>query len=84
MPFGAEGNQMVRSTGAVSLQDTGSATYLLLWPEDGIMRKDDIRGVYDGSIFYRKAEEHQRKQQMKAQKREHVASALVTKVKKLL
>ncbi|ROT43139.1 Caleosin-domain-containing protein [Sodiomyces alkalinus F11] len=28
------------------------ATYILLWPEDGRMLKDDIRGVYDGSIFY--------------------------------
>ncbi|TLS21451.1 uncharacterized protein PpBr36_10311 [Pyricularia pennisetigena] len=28
------------------------ATYILLWPEDGHMKKEDIRGVYDGSIFY--------------------------------
>jgi len=28
------------------------ATYLMLWPEDGKMRKEDMRGVYDGSIFY--------------------------------
>ncbi|KAI1655936.1 Caleosin-domain-containing protein [Daldinia decipiens] len=28
------------------------ATYLMLWPADGKMRKDDIRGIYDGSIFY--------------------------------
>ncbi|PWW79761.1 Caleosin-domain-containing protein [Tuber magnatum] len=28
-----------------------TATYLLLWPEDGILRKEDVRGVYDGSIF---------------------------------
>ncbi|PGH00926.1 hypothetical protein AJ80_09088 [Polytolypa hystricis UAMH7299] len=28
------------------------ATYILLWPEDGKLRKEDIRGVYDGSIFY--------------------------------
>ncbi|KAI0758834.1 Caleosin-domain-containing protein [Fomes fomentarius] len=27
-------------------------TYLLLWPEDGIMKKDDVRRVYDGSIFF--------------------------------
>ncbi|RPD77321.1 Caleosin-domain-containing protein [Lentinus tigrinus ALCF2SS1-7] len=27
------------------------ATYILLWPEDGVMRKEDIRRVYDGSIF---------------------------------
>lgn len=42
----------------------GLATYLLLWPEDGIMRKEDIRGVYDGSIFYKKAEEYERKKKM--------------------
>jgi hypothetical protein len=30
----------------------GLATYILLWPEDGHMRKEDIRGIYDGSIFY--------------------------------
>lgn len=29
------------------------------------MRKDDIRGIYDGSIFYRKEEEWQRKQELK-------------------
>ncbi|KAK5075199.1 hypothetical protein LTR64_001404 [Lithohypha guttulata] len=33
------------------------ATYLVIWPEDGIMRKEDVRAVFDGSIFYRKAEE---------------------------
>lgn len=30
----------------------GLATYLLLWPENGIMDKDDVRRVFDGSIFY--------------------------------
>ncbi|KAL5392110.1 hypothetical protein PMIN03_007276 [Paraphaeosphaeria minitans] len=29
------------------------ATYLMLWPEDGHMMKEDIRGVYDGSVFYK-------------------------------
>ncbi|KAF9154850.1 hypothetical protein BG015_011795 [Linnemannia schmuckeri] len=29
-----------------------TATYLMLWPDDGIMRKEDIRRVYDGSIFH--------------------------------
>ncbi|KAG6011194.1 hypothetical protein E4U54_008223 [Claviceps lovelessii] len=28
------------------------ATYILLWPEDGKMHKEDVRRVYDGSIFY--------------------------------
>lgn len=31
-------------------------TYIMLWPEDGRMSKEDIRGVYDGSIFYQIAE----------------------------
>ncbi|OTA62611.1 Caleosin-domain-containing protein [Hypoxylon sp. EC38] len=30
----------------------GLATYLMLWPADGKMKKEDIRGIYDGSIFY--------------------------------
>ncbi|TKX20187.1 hypothetical protein C1H76_7688 [Elsinoe australis] len=34
------------------------ATYLLIWPEDGILRKEDVRGVFDGSIFQKKADEH--------------------------
>ncbi|EEP77059.1 hypothetical protein UREG_01908 [Uncinocarpus reesii 1704] len=28
------------------------ATYILLWPEDGKLKKEDIRGVYDGSVFH--------------------------------
>jgi hypothetical protein len=24
----------------------------MLWPEDGKIKKDDVRGVFDGSIFY--------------------------------
>jgi peroxygenase len=35
---------------------SGLATYVMLWPEDGRMRKEDIRRVYDGSIFYTIAE----------------------------
>ncbi|RYP55207.1 hypothetical protein DL768_000201 [Monosporascus sp. mg162] len=31
------------------------ATYLFLWPADGKMMKEDIRGIYDGSIFYKVA-----------------------------
>jgi hypothetical protein len=30
--------------------------YILLWPQDGRMRKEDVRGVYDGSIFWKIAE----------------------------
>ncbi|MCJ1367545.1 hypothetical protein MMC16_006679 [Acarospora aff. strigata] len=37
------------------------ATYLLIWPEDGVLRKEDVRGVFDGSIFYKKAEQHRQK-----------------------
>ena len=39
----------------------GLATYLLIWPEDGVLRKEDVRGVFDGSIFYKKAEQHRQK-----------------------
>lgn len=28
------------------------ATYLFLWPEDGRMKKEDVRRVYDGSILF--------------------------------
>ncbi|EIW63435.1 Caleosin-domain-containing protein [Trametes versicolor FP-101664 SS1] len=27
------------------------ATYILLWPEDGVMKREDVRRVFDGSIF---------------------------------
>lgn len=37
------------------------ATYLLLWPEDGVMKKDEVRRIYDGSIFQYKADEFARK-----------------------
>ena len=38
---------------------TGIATYLLIWPADGIMRKEDIRRIYDGSIFFQKAKDYE-------------------------
>jgi len=41
------------------------ATYLLLWPDDGILRKEDVRRVFDGSIFEWKAEEYEAKQKQK-------------------
>lgn len=66
---------------------TGVATYLLIWPEDGIMRKEDIRGIYDGSIFYKKAEEHQGKEQIRAPRSQangSTAPGLLAKAKKLL
>ncbi|TFK18765.1 Caleosin-domain-containing protein [Coprinopsis marcescibilis] len=29
-----------------------AATYVMLWPEDGKMAREDIKGIYNGSIFY--------------------------------
>lgn len=37
------------------------ATYLLLWPGDGVLRKEEVRMVYDGSIFQFKADEYGRR-----------------------
>ncbi|KAF7193919.1 putative peroxygenase 3 [Pseudocercospora fuligena] len=37
------------------------ALYLLIWPENGIMTKEDIRASYDGSLFQKKADEYARK-----------------------
>jgi peroxygenase len=34
----------------------------MLWPEDGRMMKEDVRGVYDGSIFYTLAERREGKE----------------------
>ena len=30
----------------------GIATWILLWPADGRMSKEDIRRIYDGSLFF--------------------------------
>lgn len=43
----------------------GLATYLFLWPEDGIIKKEDVRKVYDGSIFPEMAAKRSRKGQKK-------------------
>jgi hypothetical protein len=48
------------------------------------MRKEDIRYIYDGSIFYRKAEEHQAKQAFVTQKRHAEVADLGKRLKKLL
>ncbi|CAK4033263.1 Caleosin-domain-containing [Lecanosticta acicola] len=37
------------------------ALYLLVWPEDGIIRKEDVRATFDGSIFQKKADEYAEK-----------------------
>ncbi|KAF7794005.1 hypothetical protein EIP86_005132 [Pleurotus ostreatoroseus] len=34
-----------------------NATYLTIWPADGVMRMEDVRAVYDGSYFYKVAGE---------------------------
>jgi len=34
-------------------------TYILLWPQDGILNKEELRRVYDGSIFFDLAKNHQ-------------------------
>lgn len=62
----------------------GLATYLLLWPEDGIMRKEDIRGVYDGSIFYKKAEDYERKKNMRQEQRKGTSPNLISMAQKVL
>jgi peroxygenase len=45
---------------AILLTKPGIATYIMLWPEDGRMMKEDIRGIYDGSIFYTLAERREK------------------------
>jgi hypothetical protein len=40
---------------------SGYALYMLCWPEDAIMRKEDVRRAFDGSIFQFKADEHARR-----------------------
>lgn len=36
--------------------------YLLLWPADGVLQKEDVRRVFDGTMFYHKADEHAARQ----------------------
>ncbi|EDU41523.1 caleosin domain containing protein [Pyrenophora tritici-repentis Pt-1C-BFP] len=42
-----------------------SATYLMLWPEDGRLMKEDIRAVYDGSIFQKIADKREQQKRVK-------------------
>ena len=44
------------------------------------MKKEDIRGIYDGSIFYKKAKDHEAKRRQQ----EQTSPSLVAKIKKLL
>ncbi|GAA6018005.1 hypothetical protein JCM11491_000028 [Sporobolomyces phaffii] len=32
------------------------ASYLLIWPKNGVVNKEDLRTIYDGSLFYAVAE----------------------------
>jgi hypothetical protein len=43
------------------LTELGIAMYILLWPEDGVMSKEDVRGVFDGTMFYAIAERRKSK-----------------------
>jgi peroxygenase len=45
------------------LTEIGTATWLMLWPEDGRMMKEDIRRIYDGSLFYELAARREKKSQ---------------------
>ena len=48
------------------------------------MKKEDIRGIYDGSIFSRKAEEHKRKRIEEKRRLSRTSPPLVAKVKRLM
>lgn len=48
------------------------------------MRKEDIRGVYDGSIFYKKAEEYERKKVMRQEQRKGTSTRLISMAQKIL
>ncbi|KAK5988349.1 putative peroxygenase 3 [Cladobotryum mycophilum] len=37
-----------------------AATYIMLWPEDGRMMKEDLRQLYDGSLFFEIAKKRQK------------------------
>lgn len=43
--------------------DLGIATWILLWPEDGRMKKEDIRRIYDGSLFFEIAARREKKRE---------------------
>ncbi|KAG9006096.1 hypothetical protein FRB94_001001 [Tulasnella sp. JGI-2019a] len=52
------------------------ATYLLLLPEDGRMKKEDVKGVFNGTIFYKIADENKQKKRIEieaAQERRRIA-----------
>lgn len=41
---------------------------MLLWPDDGVVMKEDARRVLDGSIFHDLTLQYQKKQNAKAQR----------------
>lgn len=41
------------------------ATYLLFWPEDGVVTREQLRSVYDGSIFFQMAKDTKFREQQK-------------------
>lgn len=43
------------------------ALYLLIWPSDGIMKKEDVRGSFDGSLFQKKADDFAERRGRKTQ-----------------
>lgn len=43
-------------------------TYVLLWPEDGVVMKEDARRVLDGSMFHEMATRSKKKKYMRAEK----------------
>ncbi len=47
------------------------------------MRKEDIRGIYDGSIFYKKADAYKLKQ-MRVHQQSRTSHSLVTKAATVL
>ena len=48
------------------------------------MRKEDIRGVYDGSIFYKKAEEYEQKKKKRQDQRKGTSPRLISMARKIL
>ena len=42
----------------------GTATWILLWPEEGLsgkIQKEDIRRIFDGSLFFEMAASREKK-----------------------
>lgn len=44
------------------LIEEGIATWILLWPEDGRIKKEDIRRIFDGSLFFEIAARREKQQ----------------------